>query len=355
MSSRINRQVDAIRAEILDNIATTVREAHTVSVDEVGFDIKGWLEEYWRIAPQDPGQYASIPFILREEQHELVDKVIDYERREDPCLIACMKGRQFGISTVTEGYFGAKCLLFPGRKAFVVAQDQDQAEYLLGMSRFAYENLPPSQQKPIQYNDVSRVVFAQPHYSTILAGTSNRKFLASGKSSHYVHWSELAKCQDPGSAFVSLMQTIPLKPGTVIIIEFTAEAGGQFAFDLWKEALAGQNRFEPVFFSWTNHKPYQVPLSPQEKLRLSPYWIEYQEKHQLTEAQMKWAIDVWENKCRRDYDLFNQEYPATMEDAWISAGRPFFDKRVLSLQLETAMKNDPQMVGEIQWSIQELT
>lgn len=132
-----------------------------------------------------------------------------------------------------------------------------------------------------------------------------------------------------------LRQTIPNKQGSIIILESTANGVGNWFHETWEDAVDGRNDYAPLFFSWLDHYEYSLPLSsirseypdldPTEqnlvRLGASLNHLEWR----------RWAIP---SLCHGDEDYFKQEYPATMEEAFLSTGRNVYPITKLDIAYE---------------------
>ena len=102
-----------------------------------------------------------------------------------------------------------------------------------------------------------------------------------------------------------------------IILESTAN-GMNDAYDMWSR----ENGFNKIFLSWKMDTHYKLNTEffddPTEEE------LEYSYENKLTSDQFHWAVKTLRTKCANNWNIFNQEFPANPEDAFITSGSPFF-------------------------------
>ena len=77
--------------------------------------------------------------------------------------------------------------------------------------------------------------------------------------SEYAFWPEGGESK--AATLAGILQAVPSRPGTMVIIESTANGCEDFK-DRWDAAVAGENDFEPVFFAWFENPDYAMPVEP---------------------------------------------------------------------------------------------
>jgi hypothetical protein len=150
-----------------------------------------------------------------------------------------------------------------------------------------------------------------------------------------LHLSELAFWEgDVTATLTGLFQAVPNLPGTMIIIESTANGFEKFK-ELWEQAVNGENDFVPLFVAWWEMPEYSMEYSgfsltdEEEKLK---------ELYNLTNDQLEWRRWCIRNNCQNDIDQFKQEYPSNPEEAFIGTGRCIFDKDAIIERLRRVPK-----------------
>lgn len=153
--------------------------------------------------------------------------------------------------------------------------------------------------------------------------------LGRSKTIHFLHCSELPYWRDVRTTLVSVLQAVPEEAGTTIIFEFTAAGASGEAYERWCKALARVRAdphdlrgYYPMFVSWLDIAEYRMRLDVGETV--GP---EDDEERGLADLgagpeQLKWRRRVLADKCNGDVVLFQQEYPASPEEAFARSGRP---------------------------------
>ena len=94
----------------------------------------------------------------------------------------------------------------------------------------------------------------------------------------------------------------------------------------WRE-----NGFVPVFIPWFTDPDYREPVS--KTFERTPDEEDLAEKYNLDDEQLMFRR---RKIAQNGIDLFNQEYPAQPEDAFLNTGRPVFNPEQLTQCLDDA-------------------
>jgi len=93
------------------------------------------------------------------------------------------------------------------------------------------------------------------------------------------------------------------------------------AYDLWSR----DNGYTKLFLSWKMDRAYALGepafSDPTEDE------IKYSYETKLSEQQFNWMVKTLRTKCANNWNIFNQEFPARPEDAFIQSGSPFFPEK----------------------------
>jgi len=230
-----------------------------------------WLKYYVKIVNKDGDM---VPFALNSIQKQIDDKIKELEAQGKPARIIVLKARQEGVSTYAQAKFVCRTIKNPNRNALVVAHRDDSTNSIFEKAKFMNNNLP-DHVKPLQRASNAReLIFDTPITykgkqkglnSKIRVQTAGSEGIGRSDTYHYVHLSEFAFYSgDPKKALTGILQSVPNKTGTIVIIESTASGMNSFK-DLWDAAEAGENDFVPMFFPWWAHSEYQMPISDKEK------------------------------------------------------------------------------------------
>ena len=241
-----------------------------------------------------------------------------------------LKARQQGISTYCAGRVFWKTYYTPHARSVVMAHDSATSDALFTMSRNIIKNMNPEYRPDEVKSNAKEIVISAPHFPKNDAGDrpvgSYRLYTAGapeagrGTTPTIAHLSEVAFWIHDEKILAGLFQGISEAPGTEVIIESTANgAKGEF-YRLWKGAVAGENDYLPLFLPWYNTPEYcrEAPegfeRSSEEELLVEDY--------DLTNDQLYWR----RLKIAEGGELkFRQEYPASPDEAFITAGSSVFN------------------------------
>ena len=346
---------------------------------------------------RDHNTSAIVPLVFNASQ-KIFNDIADKQKNEDGFVrIMLLKARRFGGSTLTQGRFYSKTSLFPNRNAFIVAHDRESTGTIFEMAKLMHQKnpLPPStlknNEKALKFDD-RRGNGIKSEYRVASADNTS-----SGRSQgvHFLHMSEEAFYRDGATLLSGLLQTVPDPPAySEVVRESTAQGfGNSFQVDCFKAYGEGQQTYYSarlkdvaphmpgsdvlfhfgykakgqdwvlVFIPWFMHERYTKNFDTKEQkleyvkkvgekvfdsTRLE--WVESEasklrRKYGLTYEQLHWREWAIENKCRGDIRKFSEEYPSTVEEAFLSTGTNVYPKELCD-QIEEGCE-DPIVVGDL--------
>ena len=301
-----------------------------------------------------------VPFKLNDGQI-IVDNIIkDLEARNKPVRLIILKARQMGISTYTEGYIFKKTVTQTYKSSSIIAHLDEASQNLYNMYKNFYENMPDALKPMKKYLNSDLLEFANPSTneedvkrnpglkSKVTIKTAKNAKSGRSQTIHYLHASEVAFWDDAKTLMTGLMQTIPNKPNTAVILESTANGIGGYFYDVWERAMKGENAFTPIFLPWFVDTGYKMDFETEQEREDFIAEVEYEFKNdkgetiytdekelmmmverdwnmKLSYEQLKWRRWCIANNCNADIEQFQQEYPSTPEEAFIASGRPRFN------------------------------
>lgn len=299
-----------------------------------------------------------VPFKLNEVQLQLASVIRERRIKKKPVRVCILKGRQFGISTMSEAIIYAFTSQRPYVNSLIMADNEDGANYLFEMCKLYHEELErenPHLAPNRKVSNEKKLEFEKVRSQVIIDTAKNvdagRKY-----TFHLAHLSEASRFKDFDQSLLSLMQSIPERPETYCLIETTANGENAFCNfwrrikQLWEEDPEASD-WVPVFLSWKDHKEYtrqfkDVADENRFKLSLSKKEKELMEEHGLNLQQMNWRRHTLINKCGGDEDKFKQEYPLSDEEAFITSGRRVFKEFMTKPQEKNIMK--PKNIGVVE-------
>jgi hypothetical protein len=269
--------------------------------------------------PQDPFAWA---------QREFVKEVEAQHNQGKPIRIIVLKGRQVGISTITEGLLFTWCFMFPGSNSLVISKDREQSESLFEMTKLMWDMCPWKCLFTTTRSSTRRLSWAET-LSNFRVESAKSREVGRGSTTQAVHASEVAFWPDPEGLLAPLINGIPNRHGTIIVLESTANGVGGYFYDEWMKAVRGESEYTALFFPWFRHFEYTIRNTTLTQAQLSSKERDLQERFGLSLGQLAWRRRQI-RLMNGDEDLFTQEYPCTWMEAFLSTGDNVFPLEALS-------------------------
>ncbi len=288
---------------------------------------------------------AVVPFRLNAAQQKLYAVAKRQQDAGKPVRIIILKARQLGFSTLTEALLFHACATRENVNALVVAHREDATANLFRMSKLFYDELPAPIRPMLRASNAQELVFENPSRaerralpglrSRFRCATAGGRGIGRSDTLQCVHLSEYAFWPEAGESkaatLAGILQAVPAAPGTMVIIESTANGCEDFK-ERWDAAVAGENDFEPVFFAWFENPDYVMPVEP--GIEWTAEEREVRERYSLSWEQLRWRRWCIANNCGGSLDMFRQEYPASPGEAFLHSGTGVFDNEQIVLRLE---------------------
>ena len=254
-----------------------------------------------------------------------------------------LKSRQLGFSTLITLWILDYILFSPNKDGLAIAHTREEMSNIFDKkAKFAILNLPDDLRNLINFKQNSKsklqIAFKDSSVSTFGVSTSGRSGCY-----QYVHISEFGKLAKayPQRAEEVITGTFPAVPfDGEIFIESTAEGAVGRYYEMFMEAMENKARgvegvfqveFYPHFYNWTWDDDEMAlrkdiisvaDMQPNNDIN----WPEYQKLHSLTDKEMSFYYLTWIS-VGKDINRLNQEYPTTIDEAFISTGKPYFSAR----------------------------
>ena len=300
----------------------------------MALNTKRYIEKYLFIKTKDA---KVVPLRLNAPQQKLYSALAAQEKAGKPMRAIVLKARQMGFSTLAQALIFKRTATRKNVHSGIVAHKDDSTANLFNMSKLFYEKLPAPLRPQCRASNTRELVFDAADgtglKSSMKVMTAGGQGVGRSDTFQNLHLSEFAFWPgDKKLTLAGLMQTVPDKAGTMVLIESTANGFDEFK-TLWDRAVAGESGFAPVFCAWHELAEYRRACCgfalTQEEERIKALYA-------LDDEQLAWRRWCIENNCGGDAELFRQEYPACPEEAFLSTGNCIFDKDVLCAQLARA-------------------
>jgi hypothetical protein len=293
----------------------------------------------------------EVNFSFNSIQEQIDNKIEELTKQGKPARIIVLKARQEGVSTYTQAKLLCNTVKNKNRNALVVAHRDDSTSAIFEKAKYMYNNLP-EHIKPLQKaSNAKELVFDTPSYykgtkeglnSKIKIQTAGSDSIGRSDTYYYVHLSEFAFYSgNPKTQLAGILQAVPNVPGTIVLIESTANGYNDFK-ELWEMAENGQNDFIPMFFAWHDYAEYQIECTVAEEREimssLNGYETNITNLYNLKASQIKWYRWKLKNDCNNDIGLMKQENPSYPKEAFLSTGRPVFNNDIVEMRIEYLKK-----------------
>lgn len=253
-----------------------------------------------------------------------------------------------------------EALWVPGMSCGILAHEQKYNEKIFTIAKRAFENLPDAI-KPTTKTDTKYAYSFETRYdgqaldSSIYVATDVRSGTV-----QKLHITEAAWQKDPAKIAAGAKQAVP-KTGS--ITEETTANGFNHFYDKFDESLTlqqqgavGEFDYMPYFYPWFLDPEYSIPgtLPAPTAESVTKYGDEQkiQAEFNLTDGQMlwrRWKINELSEKQEgiglSGLQLFMQEYPATIQEAFQSGAGNIFD---VSAERHVAPLTRAQALAQLQ-------
>ena len=247
------------------------------------------------------GQSGVMPFRLWDDQLTTL-RTIENKRK-----IIILKARQLGISWLVCAYVLWFLMFHSGKLALMFSKTEDDAKELIRRISVMYQRLPVWMHEccPLAKNpNVMSIWFKNGSRAKADAATATA---GSGETASILVLDELAKIANARPLYTASAATVA--NGTTKLIALSSAFGtGNLFHDIWSDAFAGRNDFEPIFLPWWS-RPGRDQAWYDEQVRNSP-----------------------------DPDEIKQEYPANPIEAFLVSGNVRFNAAWIELQFRHLRK-----------------
>ena len=237
----------------------------------IHYDFEYWCWRCVKITDKMTGML--IPFVLNRPQRRLLGEMERQRRAGQPVRIILLKARQWGGSTLVQVYIAwLQLVVYKGKNSIIVGHKRNSSFAIKQMLRTILANYPKQflddEQEALKLVNVRESKDIQEiagRDCSICLTSSYSPDAARGLNLSFAHLSEVAfwntnRNIDPNDLIRTVTGTIPLVPGTVIVMESTANGMNSFFFNEWQRAREGKSAFSPVFVAWNEIDLYRREL-----------------------------------------------------------------------------------------------
>lgn len=317
--------------------------------------------------------------LLNPPQRKLVEALEDMRTNNLPIRLILLKARQWGGSTCIQLYMAwLQLVVCEGLNSLIIAHQSAGTDEIKDMYDRMMENYPaellhppgeavPAGERKMQGVGNTRALFeVAARNAKIKLGTAERPDACRGADYSLLHLSEVAlwRTSDthrPEDTIRAATSGVLFAPGTMIVMESTANGTGNFFHREYEAARRGESQYRPLFVSWFEIPQYSLPIESPETFAAA--LIEGRDRGsgidsrdepgrflwQLWERGATLEAINWYQTERRKYVSHSQmasEYPSDEIEAFSHSGNRVFD-----IYLTERLRADcrrPAMRGELE-------
>lgn len=269
------------------------------------------------------------PFRPNWAQTDFFRKVEQHRKQGKPQRFIILKARQLGISTAVQALMFWNAFTWDHHLGLVMAHSTDSTAHIFSMTRMFWDYFPYRRLFTPKYASKRELSWTETrsvlHVAT--AGKTSNSGIGRGRTINDLHASEVAFWEKPKDTMLGLRQTIPQSPGTLIVLESTANGVGNWFHEQWQEAQQGDSDYVPLFYPWFKHHEYTASSAglSVDLSRLDAEEHELRHKWGVGDDHLRWRRWAIVNLTDNSADKFRQEYPTYAEEAFLLSGTNVFD------------------------------
>ena len=246
--------------------------------------------------------------------------------------VIVLKARQLGLSTIQAGITFSLCMVLDNYVSISLSHERDSAAHLLNMGRISWDNYPFRQILPFDSKHEATNTLSWTNGSAMTIATAKNKGAGRSRTPRSLHASEVAFYDKKAAAtMLGMRNGVPKTDFSCIAIESTANGVCNFFHEQWEAAVNGDSDYQALFFPWHRHPEYcgsaigissTVTNLDDDERALARMGV--------SADRLAWRRDTIRNECDGDLLKFNQEYPTTPDEAFVSTGQNVFDAAKLT-------------------------
>lgn len=290
-----------------------------------------WLERYCLILTDEKRVEPLHPW---PSQRLLLDIISKEEERGPKVRVILLKSRQVGGTAISEALAGHMVFLNPRTQGLIASDHPDNTLKLYQTLDRIFTNMP-GWMKPTRDWNVKGTHMRFPTLdSDVICGSGNQKTtLGQGMNVDIAHLTEVSTWDSEmcNAIDADLMPAFDSsrKHHSLIVLESTgAGAKGNWFHDQYQAAMEGNSLFKPVFIAWYlrpgwKADPEGITFTPETGAMADRVLRET--GIELTREQRAWyQLKRRELESKDNLELFYQEFPSTVEEAFQTGLRSVF-------------------------------
>lgn len=299
-------------------------------LQKINADPALWLYNFVKI-PDYQGNI--VPFKVNEQQKDFLSK---YGR-----FNIILKSRQVGFSTLGLGLILWSACTKPYTNYMVLCHDGDSLQNLFNRLKQMYESIPDKYKIDQRRNNRMELYLQNGSRIAVKVADKNagRSFSLQGiLCDEFAYWNP----EEQSQGLASLEQALAKNDSAFLIVLSTANGTGNTFEELFNQAWKGKSKYKAFFYPWySNKKAFAFEYKEAEdwyraNVNIRNWRIR---KEDLTEYEKKLYEQgaslrqiMWRQWKLQDMTKtqFQQEFPATPAEAFVSSNRSVFDTELIN-------------------------
>lgn len=259
------------------------------------------------------------PFEMNRAQKYIHACIEEQKRKTGKVRALVLKGRQQGVSTYTEARFYWKVTHRQGVKAFILTHEADATANLFEMVERYHKEVPAFVKPSTGTSNAKELVFDGLD-SGYKVGTAGNRSVGRSMTLQYFHGSEVAYWPNAAEHAKGILQAVPDEDETEVILESTANGIGNYFYQQWLKAEAGEGEFQAIFVPWFWQEEYRkfglgLKRTAEEEKLVELFGLDDEQLAFRRSKIAELASDGADGEV-----AFRQEYPMTAQEAFQVSG-----------------------------------
>lgn len=231
-----------------------------------------------------------------------------------------LKGRQMGVSTLMQSLLYRLAITQTIAGLVLSHEDRSTQAFRRMFTRFQ-ENMPDGYAPTFNYNNRTIISIKETDSEIVVATAGGSGNVGRGFSFSHIHFSEYAFVNDPRPMLAGALQS----GNPRVVLESTANGTDNHFYELCMQAHEEPESsvWRLLFYEWWHLAEYKIELSDEQKAEFVPdeEELNLMQRFGLVPEQIMWRRQKIKELGRK---LFNQEYPESVQTAFLSSGVGYF-------------------------------